>query len=353
MNTSVPARRVIWEPRVFAGILLWLLFAFVAAIMAQLGGSGISILSALGGPAVFALVFGVAFAFVPLLRLPNHQRLVVVVIAFALLALAPMLLPAQPAFVRVLTACAVVAMWAKIYDLHVGAKYGLRPAASSALEFMPRLTALVFRKINDATLRPTRRQLLRAAGRFTIASAGIAAIFLFDWRGLPFVAEHTVKVIAVFYALLLMAEFIVAADRALGGPSLDFSRAPMRARTPAEFWRRYNRPVMQFFNENVFKRVGGRHAPARATLIVFAISGLAHEYAFDVGAGHVQGLQLLFFMLQGVAVAATMHLRPSGAYAVIGVIATFIFNLTTSVIFFASADAIVPFYANPLPEWLS
>jgi D-alanyl-lipoteichoic acid acyltransferase DltB (MBOAT superfamily) len=121
---------------------------------------------------------------------------------------------------------------------------------------------------------------------------------------------------------------------------------PFAARTPADFWKRYNRPAQQFLYEDVFKPLGGRRSPVRATLATFLVSAIIHEYVFDIAVGRVQGYQAAFFLIQGLAVAATLRVRPAGRAAVPWVVGTFAFNLATSVLFFASIGEVLPFYAR-------
>jgi hypothetical protein len=83
-------------------------------------------------------------------------------------------------------------------------------------------------------------------------------------------------------------------------------------------------------------------------LATFAVSGLIHEYIFDLAAGRVQGYQMAFFMIQGVASVATARLCPSGWRAVVCTIATFSFNLATGLLFFASVNETIPFYVRRL-----
>jgi D-alanyl-lipoteichoic acid acyltransferase DltB (MBOAT superfamily) len=128
---------------------------------------------------------------------------------------------------------------------------------------------------------------------------------------------------------------------------------PFLARTPADFWRRYNRPAQQFLYEDVFKPVGGLRSPIRAVLLTFAVSALIHEYVFGISIGRVQAYQTSFFLLQGFAVAATARVRPQGWRALPWTTATFAFNLASSVLFFASVESLVPFYARGLPACLA
>jgi D-alanyl-lipoteichoic acid acyltransferase DltB (MBOAT superfamily) len=129
--------------------------------------------------------------------------------------------------------------------------------------------------------------------------------------------------------------------------------APLLAPTPADFWRRYNRPAQQFFHEDIFKPCGGRRAPIRATLATFAFSALAHEYVFGVILGRVQGYQTVFFLVQGLGVLVTMAWNPKGWRRWVACALTNVFNVTTSVFFFASVNGIAPFYSQPLPAWLA
>ena len=65
----------------------------------------------------------------------------------------------------------------------------------------------------------------------------------------------------------------------------------------------------------------------------------------------MQGYQTVFFLLQGAAVALTLRLKPRGISTAAGVAATFTFNLMTGVLLFASVNAVLPFYVNPVPLW--
>jgi D-alanyl-lipoteichoic acid acyltransferase DltB (MBOAT superfamily) len=146
---------------------------------------------------------------------------------------------------------------------------------------------------------------------------------------------------------------LTALWRISGGAARDYMDRPFTARTPADFWRRYNRNMQQFFWEDLFKPLGGNRTPIRTTLWVFAVSALLHEFLFYAAIGRVQGYQTLFFSLHGVASAMTLRIRvKKGWTAVPWIVATLAFNLASSVFFFASIHAVVPFYAHGLPSWL-
>ena len=81
-------------------------------------------------------------------------------------------------------------------------------------------------------------------------------------------------------------------------------------------------------------------------MLTFVVSALIHEYVFDVAVSRIQGYQTAFFLLQGCAVALTIHVRPKGWSAVGWVVGTFAFNVATGALFFASVNEIVPFYSQ-------
>jgi len=125
----------------------------------------------------------------------------------------------------------------------------------------------------------------------------------------------------------------------------------MLARTPAAFWRRFNVPMQRFFNERIFKPMGGRQKPICASLVVFVISGIIHEYVFGIALCRVQGWQMAFFILQWCAVVMTIRIKPQAGRVVPWMMATLIFNILSGVVVFSSVNGLVPFYSQPLPTW--
>jgi D-alanyl-lipoteichoic acid acyltransferase DltB (MBOAT superfamily) len=139
--------------------------------------------------------------------------------------------------------------------------------------------------------------------------------------------------------------------RLVGGPARDYMNRPYLARTPADFWRRYNRTVQQFFSEDIFKSLDHRLGGPARIVIVFLLSAALHEYVFGIATGRIQGYQTAFFLIQGVAAAATARERPRGWRSIVWAAGTALFVLLSSTLFFASMQGVVPFYARPFGGW--
>jgi hypothetical protein len=268
-------------------------------------------------------------------------------VVLGLVALTPLWVP-DPVY-RTAATLVTIAILLKLYDFHVG---GLRPPLRELVPYLFNIFVLVYRRRNAGTQRRKKeelRSLAWAAAKTAVALPLCLWTFRLPWQGVPFLVEHAIKTVAVFLTVEPACAAFAALWRLSGRAAMEFMDAPMLASTPAEFWRRYNRPVQQYFYENAFLPLGGRRAPARATFTAFAISALVHEYVFGIIIGRVQGFQTLFFLIQGLAVAATLRARPRRTTKWIARAGTLAFNLVVSVLFFASVNQIIPYYSRPLP----
>ena len=170
-------------------------------------------------------------------------------------------------------------------------------------------------------------------------------VFSIDYSHLPFVVEHSAKVAMLVTTVALLANARARTWRLLGGRALEPMLNPAVARTPADFWRRWNRPAQQFFQEYAFRASGGFNHPIRGILVSFVVSGIVHEYVFGITTGRVQGWQFLYFALNGIATVATARIRPHGWLVLPFVAGTIVFNLALAVVFFISVNSVFPFYA--------
>ena len=299
-------------------------------------------------PIILAYIVPIAMAvlYYPLLRLSLSRRIVPWVLLMLIATVMPCLVSPDHKPLRFGATLVSMSFLVKLYTAF------MQPALAARMNFKDYALYLAHPAL--IVLNRRQREISSADNRRRIVFHGMAALimisacillFRMDWNRSPLALEHCLKVAAVVLAVAVIANFTAAIFRLVGGPSQDTMGNLLTARTPAAFWRRWNRPAQQFFHEFVFKPTGGTRHPIRATLITFAISGLVHEYVFGIASGRPQGWQMLFFMIQGIAVVLTMRLRPNGWKAPLGIIATLAFNLTSAVLFFKSVNALAPFYA--------
>ena len=302
---------------------------------------------------VVAIAYLVAFAFYPTLAWTRRRRLPFTILAITFIALTPLGIPATAKLLRLLAAVNATALMVKLYDLHRTCGPGLRPTFAAYVAWLPNFLSIVWRKL-AATPQPSRIENSRRLAIALLQAAAAISLFVWllrrPWNTVPFAIEHTVKVFTFFLALIPVTHAHTAFWRLCGGRGLDPMDRPLLAATPAEFWRRYNRPAQQFIHDHIYRSVSG--PPIRAIVITFALSAIIHEYVFSIALSRVQGYQTIFFVLQGIAVAATIRFRPTGLGKCAAIAATLSFNIASGVFFFASVQGAVPFYANGLPAWL-
>ena len=294
-------------------------------------------------------------AFYPALRLRSSRRFVALLALAGAAALTPFLLPPSAVLARFFVALFAGVMAMKMWDLHIGLEVGSRPELREFLGFAVNPMLLVWRKRQSeaqTSKRDDMRKLILALARGAMAVVVLIGLQRLDWTGLPFLLQHLPIATALFVLVTATLDTGVALARLCGARVVDANDHPLRSPTPAEFWRRYNRLVGQFLSEDFFRPMRGLRHPLRSTLAVFAVSGLLHEYLFWMAIGRGAGLQMSFFMLQGVAVAATLRVKPTRATAPLWWLVTFAFNGVSSVLFFASIALMLPIYPDGLPAWL-
>ena len=299
-----------------------------------------------------AVAYLLSLAFQPALGLPRRGRWAVGSIVAVVVAATPWLVPAAAPVPRLAVAIYAGVTVLKLWDLHVGAERGVRPGSRETMAFLAIPTSLVHRR---------KERLPRSRGwgdGVRIGAASLVAggsygllrqLGAVDWSGTPFLVEHAAKATAFMVLAVAVFDFLAASARLLGGWSLDPVDRPWAARTPVEFWRRYNRSITEFLREDVFLPAGGRRRRVAPVLVTFLVSGLVHEYIFLAVTGAIHGYQTAFFLLQGCAVALTVRIRPP---RLLGIAGTWAFNVVTSVLFFASLHRAVTFYSRGLPGWL-
>jgi hypothetical protein len=311
--------------------------------------SGLELLIAAG-----AISFLAAGTFFFTTRLSRFGRSIALVIVNAIVLGAPLLVPAENRGLRLIGTLWAITMWVKIFDLYIAPLRGPRRLVQW-LVHLPGFLTVVWRKLPEEPRYGLANELARlilGGGGFAVGLVAMSETWNFYWLDQPFGGEHVAKVSTLFLTLTAGAYAVAAGTRLAGLMARDAMDWPFLAATPADFWRRYNRPAQQFLYEDIFKQVGGWRHPVRATLLTFFVSGLVHEYVFAIPVGAIQAYQMTFFILHGVAVAATLRARPQGLWRLAATFFTLTFTLLTAVIFFASFNEVVPFYSSAFPAWL-
>jgi hypothetical protein len=297
--------------------------------------------------AAVTVAYAAALLFFPALRLRGIvARALACFAATAAVVLSPCLVPLHSSVERLCASLVAVGLMTKLYDLFQSTdtrhERGLRWYAFWLLNFF----WLVKRRAPPAWPRGRDwRRLLLLLLEFGCGLAIAVLVFRRDWAGLPLALEHIVKVTVTYWVVVSCTSLAAVAYRLCGAAALDPFASPISAATPTEFWRRWNRPAQQFFEEYAFRPAGGLRRPHRATLVTFAVSAIVHEYVFDIAAGRFQGWQAAFFLTHGAAAALTFHCRPRGAWRALGVILTLVFSFLAAWLFFQSVNALLPFYS--------
>ena len=272
-----------------------------------------------------------------------------------LIVMTPWLVPSDDPLLRFLASMLAAVVAIKLIDVSLDVRQRSTPTWREYLDFLANPFVLVRRCLALERRPSLHENLVSLVGGSLGCATGLAlpfGLFSVDWSSLHFLAEHVSKVVAFMLTVTSGLTAATALWRLCGGTARDYMDRPFIARTPAEFWRRYNRNMQQFFWQDIFRKHGGRRAPIRTMLIVFAVSALLHELIFSAAVGRVQGYQTAFFALQGLAAALTARVKVKGWLAIPWIAGTLVFNLASSVLFFASIHQVVPFYSQGLPEWL-
>lgn len=303
----------------------------------------------------FLVPYIVAFTAFPLLVARVAFPLIVPFVACLLIVLSPWFIPAELPMLRFLASISAAMLAFKVIDVSLDLKHQRSVDWNEYVAFLFNPFTLVRRSLRHER-RPSQKENLLGLLGGTLGCVGAIALlmglFRVDWSHVPFLVEHVGKVSVLMLAIAFGLSSAAAIWRFTGGTARDFMDRPFIARTPADFWRRYNRNVQQFFWQNVFSGKRSRRAPIWTMILVFGLSALLHEWLFLAAVGRLQGYQIAFFALQGIAAASTARVKVRGKLVVPWVVGTLIFNLLTSVLFFASIHSVSPFYSRGLPSWL-
>ena len=232
-----------------------------------------------------------------------------------LIALSPWLVPADSPPLRFLAAISAAMVAIKVVDVSLEIRQRATPTWREYFDFLANPFVYVRRCLALERRPALHENLLSLVGGFLGCAVGLAlldGLFSMDWSRGHFFAEHVGKIVALMLSITFGLKAAAAIWRLSGGTARDYMDKPLAARTPAEFWRRYNRNMQQFFWQDIFRTNGGHRAPIRTMLLVFGLSALLHELIFSAAIGRVQGYQTAFFAVQGLACCADRARQSEG-----------------------------------------
>jgi len=268
----------------------------------------------IAGPLLACLLVALVVAWIRRVLVPN-PRWWLAVPAMGLSLVVPFLIPVHWVYARALVTVSAVVMAGKAYEL-------VRDRVPDP-RMLERLGTLCFwllvppkAELPDSTTAAART---RAEGRarlrrMLLKSPGVAALTLVHlaWPGL-----HANPWLEAFWGLWItylgvsaFVDLVSGLAMQTGIPVAEGFDAPPLARSPRDFWsRRWNLVVHDMLFRHVFLPMRGLRRPLRATLAVFALSGLVHEFFVFATLGRPSryaGFMMIFFAVHGVAVVAQL-----------------------------------------------
>jgi len=305
------------------------------------------------------------------LRRPPGARNTLLAISTLLLFSTPLLIPASLVRLRALAMFLAADVFFKLVDATRRAREYQASSSTFAdwLRFLIPFPILLVTGEERQAARHLTTPLAVAAIRFAVG----LIVFPFCWVALfamqhsdllrtSFALDHVVKVALFVLTLEVVNILSLGLDRLTGFETKPLINRIGISRTPAEFWLRYNTRIHAWLTRNVFIPVGGFRRPVRGVFLVFFVSAVMHEAAFDIALSRVDGYQFSFFVLQIPAVLASPALERFAKRGGIGTkilahVITIAWLVATAVLFFRGVGQIFPFLytAEPPPplfgEW--
>lgn len=244
-----------------------------------------------------------------------------------------------------------------MWDLHMDPERSTRLNLRTYMTLAADYAWSVARVTDGHGLDLSRRQRALDASRYVAGLCLVLAMtvgaFEIDWAVYPFLLEHAVKSTCLAACTIWAFQANTALWRLAGAPAAFFTaKNVLWAYSPADFWRRWNRPMYRWLLEDIYKPLGGRRNPHLALLATFAVSGLLHEYLLGVTLQCARGYPTAFFLLHGLGAALTRGCRPTGWLALPAILFTFAFNTASTLLLLIPINERLALYANDVPNWM-
>jgi hypothetical protein len=206
---------------------------------------------------------------------------------------------------------------------------------------------------------PWRRQLLRvslAISLIVLTRNAVIRLHAWSWSEGAWLLNHLILACAVALFMTAFGQCVTVFWEMTGSSNKVLINNIFLSPTPAEFWRRWSWPMHLWLYRHVYVPAGGRAHHIRATLLVFLISGLLHEFMAALALGRVTGHQMLFFLLSGFGVLASPALERLGRQGwVLQTMTRFMtitFLVASSSLMFATFQYVLPMPLYDKDFWL-
>jgi hypothetical protein len=312
-----------------------------------------------------AVAYALGIAIFPLVR--RRDALAAVAAAMASIAIWACLfiIPREHVVQRAITALLNVDLFFRLIDF-------TRQSRSGKLEnvrwadycrfLIPFPMLLVVFGQKDRRLRSDQRNSAEFL-RLVLSSVGVALgfVLVFGANKAPalqssFLLDHVTKLFIFIFTVESLARVVCSLERLAGYDTTPLVDRAFLARTPADFWRRWNNRINVWLYWNAFVPAGGRRAPARGVWAACLLSAVLHEVAFTIATSQFTGYQFIFFAIQAPAIFLSRTLeRLTVQWGTAGVVfahaATVLWMACTSAFFLHGVDLIFPFYYTS-ESWL-
>jgi hypothetical protein len=311
-----------------------------------------------------AAAYIVALAVWPLLISGTKLNLVGTVLAIIGISVCPALIPPDHSMARAFSCLWCLDSLFRVLDCaRQLRKRTANPVAWRAywtflIPFPFLLTVFGQKRRISLTLHDNRADLIRCCGSLAVtAMALLLCVQSHHIEALreSFLLDYLTKLVLFAVGVEAASQCQVALERLSGYSAPPLINQAYLARTPAEFWFRYNQRVRQWLHANVFVPCGGRRSPLTGIVAVFLFSAIFHEFFFSLALSQLEGYQFAFFVLQIPAVLVSPQLERLAARGVGGRFVahglTWLWFAGTSPLFFHGLDRVFPVFYVSRP-WL-
>lgn len=234
-----------------------------------------------------------------------------------LLAVCPLVIPANEVIMRALISVLCADAWFRGVDLArvLSRRRVTTPSLWQGLEFLipfPIFLAVFDDRKRRVSLQMEAFELWRVAiaGSLVLLELGSLHL-LFNVSALQanFLLDHIVKLMLFVVTTESLSQLALGLEHLAGFDTVPIIRRSYLSQTVGEFWCRYNTRVHRWLQFNVFVPCGGLRSPVRGVMLVFFISAVFHELMFGIATSRFDGYQFAFFMLQAPAVLISQKIE--------------------------------------------